>query len=258
MTLNTLCINLKKTALLLFCSFISLCYVHSCCVSQISLVTLQKAVAGLVVMSEEMDRIYTSFLNNQVPTHWAISAYPSLKPLASWVRDLVLRTTFIQVWRRMQIFTQKHTQLHVWPLWNMQRCTKCLFKLICLNEYNWKTICAALYCSHTHWYDRGLWLCIRVCVLVFVCYVSYVYYLINLKNTEHMKIVKYSETQSNPLSPLSSRIPSVSFWFISPCLSCSSVTLVWTCALHNHKNLLTTYAQNAQTGEGCMTSLSDG
>lgn len=63
-----------------------------------SLITLQKAIAGLVVMSEEMDHIYTSFLNNQVPAHWANSAYPSLKPLASWVRDLALRTSFIQVW----------------------------------------------------------------------------------------------------------------------------------------------------------------
>ncbi|TKS69211.1 Dynein heavy chain 6, axonemal [Collichthys lucidus] len=65
-------------------------------VLRMSLITLQKAIAGLVVMSEEMDRIYTSFLNNQVPTHWTNSAYPSLKPLASWVRDLVLRTSFIQ------------------------------------------------------------------------------------------------------------------------------------------------------------------
>uniref|UniRef100_A0A8C4HR50 Dynein, axonemal, heavy chain 6 n=2 Tax=Dicentrarchus labrax TaxID=13489 RepID=A0A8C4HR50_DICLA len=67
-------------------------------VLRLSLITLQKAIAGLVVMSEEMDRIYTSFLNNQVPTHWANSAYPSLKPLASWVRDLTLRTSFIQTW----------------------------------------------------------------------------------------------------------------------------------------------------------------
>ncbi|XP_078146083.1 dynein axonemal heavy chain 6 [Centroberyx gerrardi] len=67
-------------------------------VLRMSLGTLQKAVAGLVVMSEEMERIYTSFLNNQVPTYWANSAYPSLKPLASWVRDLALRTSFIQSW----------------------------------------------------------------------------------------------------------------------------------------------------------------
>uniref|UniRef100_A0A3B4H632 Dynein heavy chain C-terminal domain-containing protein n=1 Tax=Pundamilia nyererei TaxID=303518 RepID=A0A3B4H632_9CICH len=67
-------------------------------VLRMSLITLQKAIAGLVVMSEKMDRIYTSFLNNQVPTHWANSAYPSLKPLSSWVRDLTLRTSFIQTW----------------------------------------------------------------------------------------------------------------------------------------------------------------
>lgn len=75
-------------------------------VSQRSLVTLQKAIAGLVVMSEEMDRIYTSFLNNQVPTHWANAAYPSLKTLASWVKDLVLRTAFIQVCTRKMIQMQ--------------------------------------------------------------------------------------------------------------------------------------------------------
>ena len=69
----------------------------SVCVPQVSLITLQKAIEGLVVMSEEMDRIYTSFLNNQVPRHWADSSYPSLKTLASWVRDLALRTSFIQV-----------------------------------------------------------------------------------------------------------------------------------------------------------------
>ncbi|KAM4603926.1 dynein axonemal heavy chain 6 [Polymixia lowei] len=63
-----------------------------------SLSTLQKAIAGLVVMSEEVEKIYSSFLNNQVPAHWANSAYPSLKPLASWVRDLALRTSFIQSW----------------------------------------------------------------------------------------------------------------------------------------------------------------
>ena len=57
------------------------------------------------MMSEEMERIYNSFLNNQVPNHWASSAYPSLKPLGSWVRDLALRTSFIQV-------TYTHTHTH--------------------------------------------------------------------------------------------------------------------------------------------------
>ncbi|KAL8202930.1 UNVERIFIED_CONTAM: Dynein heavy chain 6, axonemal [Gekko kuhli] len=65
---------------------------------QISLETLNKAIAGFVVMSEEMERVYHSFLNNQVPTLWANAAYPSLKPLGGWVKDLVLRTGFVDFW----------------------------------------------------------------------------------------------------------------------------------------------------------------
>ncbi|KXJ13494.1 Dynein heavy chain 6, axonemal [Exaiptasia diaphana] len=63
-----------------------------------SLVQLQKAIKGLVVMSLELDMVYTSFLNNTVPTMWATAAYPSLKPLGSWVKDLVLRCAFIDQW----------------------------------------------------------------------------------------------------------------------------------------------------------------
>ncbi|KAG8130387.1 hypothetical protein E2320_017072 [Naja naja] len=63
-----------------------------------SLQTLNKAIAGFVVMSEEMERVYHSFLNNQVPGLWANAAYPSLKPLGGWVKDLVLRTNFIDFW----------------------------------------------------------------------------------------------------------------------------------------------------------------
>lgn len=65
---------------------------------QISLETLNKAIAGLVVMSEEMEKVYQSFLNNQVPSLWSNTAYPSLKPLGSWVKDLILRTAFVDVW----------------------------------------------------------------------------------------------------------------------------------------------------------------
>ncbi|KAG2466381.1 DYH6 protein, partial [Polypterus senegalus] len=63
-----------------------------------SLNTLKKAIAGFVVMSEEMEKLYNSFFNNQVPELWANAAYPSLKPLGSWVKDLALRTAFIENW----------------------------------------------------------------------------------------------------------------------------------------------------------------
>ncbi|KAK7497834.1 hypothetical protein BaRGS_00010968 [Batillaria attramentaria] len=65
-----------------------------------SLDQLQKAIKGFVVMSEELDRVFSAFLNNQVPGLWANAAYPSLKPLGSWVIDLVLRCAFIDNWIR--------------------------------------------------------------------------------------------------------------------------------------------------------------
>uniref|UniRef100_A0A8C4FET8 Dynein axonemal heavy chain 6 n=1 Tax=Catagonus wagneri TaxID=51154 RepID=A0A8C4FET8_9CETA len=63
-----------------------------------SLDMLSKAIAGLLVMSEEMEKVYNSFLNNQVPSLWSNTAYPSLKPLGSWVKDLILRTAFVDLW----------------------------------------------------------------------------------------------------------------------------------------------------------------
>ncbi|KAL8568337.1 Dynein heavy chain 6, axonemal [Nucella lapillus] len=65
-----------------------------------SLEQLQKAIKGFVVMSEELDMVFSAFLNNQVPELWANAAYPSLKPLGSWVTDLVLRCAFIDNWIR--------------------------------------------------------------------------------------------------------------------------------------------------------------
>jgi dynein heavy chain len=37
-------------------------------------------------------------MNNQVPESWVAVAYPSLKPLASWIRDLNDRVQFMQEW----------------------------------------------------------------------------------------------------------------------------------------------------------------
>ncbi|XP_075260085.1 dynein axonemal heavy chain 6-like isoform X4 [Convolutriloba macropyga] len=67
-------------------------------VIQTTLKELQKAIKGLVVMSEQLELIYKAFMNKQVPKQWENAAYPSLKPLASWVKDLVLRIDFIKNW----------------------------------------------------------------------------------------------------------------------------------------------------------------
>jgi dynein heavy chain len=44
--------------------------------------------------------MYTRFLYNMVPLGWEKAAYPSLKPLASWVDDLILRLQRQDSWLR--------------------------------------------------------------------------------------------------------------------------------------------------------------
>ncbi len=63
-----------------------------------SLKDLLKAIKGLVVMSEALERMANSLFLNQVPAQWTSKAYPSLKPLASWVTDLLARVDFIHKW----------------------------------------------------------------------------------------------------------------------------------------------------------------
>eukprot|EP00798_Chlamydomonas_sp_ICE-L_P022533 gene22533-29660_t len=57
-----------------------------------------KALKGLVVMSPELEAVAFSMYDNQVPDMWAAKAYPSLKPLSSWVGDLIERCKFVQKW----------------------------------------------------------------------------------------------------------------------------------------------------------------
>ncbi|XP_050760847.1 dynein axonemal heavy chain 1 [Gymnogyps californianus] len=59
---------------------------------------LLKALKGLVVMSSQLELMASSLYNNTVPEMWNAKAYPSLKPLASWVNDLAQRIEFLQKW----------------------------------------------------------------------------------------------------------------------------------------------------------------
>ncbi len=64
---------------------------------QVTLVDVQKAIKGLVVMSAELEAMGNSMVIGRVPQLWARVAYPSLKPLGSWVTDLLARIDFLSV-----------------------------------------------------------------------------------------------------------------------------------------------------------------
>lgn len=64
-----------------------------------SLIDLQKAIKGYVVMSPEIEAVAKNIIyNNTVPEIWKQYSYPSMKPLFSWIKDLGLRVQFFQDW----------------------------------------------------------------------------------------------------------------------------------------------------------------
>lgn len=49
-------------------------------------------------MSVELEQISNSIFDNRIPEGWKKYSYPSLKPLASYIVDLVDRLVFIGKW----------------------------------------------------------------------------------------------------------------------------------------------------------------
>ena len=69
------------------------------------LILVQKALVGELVMSEDLETLARSIFDNKVPPTWCQpgggvegKGHLSLKPLASWIEDLVERIKFLQDW----------------------------------------------------------------------------------------------------------------------------------------------------------------
>ncbi|KAM9343831.1 dynein axonemal heavy chain 12-like [Pholidichthys leucotaenia] len=73
-------------------------YNRLCSVIRVSLQNLLKAVQGLVVMDAELEAVAGRLIVGKVPEKWAKHSYPSLKPLGSYVTNLLSRLNFLQVW----------------------------------------------------------------------------------------------------------------------------------------------------------------
>jgi dynein heavy chain len=69
----------------------------------VSLVALQRALKGLVVLSAELEAMGNAVFDQRVPASWTASAYPSLKPLTPWFNDLLLRLNFLTNWVELGI-----------------------------------------------------------------------------------------------------------------------------------------------------------
>jgi dynein heavy chain len=62
-----------------------------------SLEQLEKGIKGLVLISPDLEAVLNSLFENKVPKSWSF-AYFSLKPLATWMRDLADRYAFLAQW----------------------------------------------------------------------------------------------------------------------------------------------------------------
>ncbi|KAL6759980.1 dynein heavy chain 6 [Haematococcus lacustris] len=63
-----------------------------------SLASLRKALRGAVLMSSELEAVGQAMYDAKVPALWMAQSYPSMKPLGSYVADLIERINMYNAW----------------------------------------------------------------------------------------------------------------------------------------------------------------
>lgn len=65
---------------------------------KISLNDTRRAILGQIAMIPELEKIHKSMAIGRLPDAWAKWSFPSLKPLGSYINDLLARLAFYQRW----------------------------------------------------------------------------------------------------------------------------------------------------------------
>ncbi|XP_068841823.1 dynein axonemal heavy chain 14-like [Capricornis sumatraensis] len=82
-----------------------------------SLKDLRLAIKGEIILTQELEEIYDSFLNTKVPKLWQKYAYKSSKALSSWVNDLIQRLNFFNTWAKMAYTAMHHRYMRLVTAW---------------------------------------------------------------------------------------------------------------------------------------------
>jgi len=64
---------------------------------KVCLKSLESGIQGITLITAELEEVFNALLVGKVPPAWG-SCYPSIKPLGSWIRDLVQRVDFLGSW----------------------------------------------------------------------------------------------------------------------------------------------------------------
>ncbi|RYG70338.1 hypothetical protein EON64_00425, partial [archaeon] len=64
-----------------------------------SLKELQLGFAGELTMSDQMDALKNSLYLDRIPANWQKRAWPSMRPLGSWLNDFMMRLSQLEEWQ---------------------------------------------------------------------------------------------------------------------------------------------------------------